>query len=73
VKLYLCSLSGPSWPVLGWTLALFYLEYEYIKIKENTDKHAVLEYKTILQLKHQNSITFQPYVHHCQGVYIIIY
>ena len=22
VELYLCSLSGPSWPVLGWTLPL---------------------------------------------------
>jgi hypothetical protein len=24
VELYLCSLSGPSWPVLGWTLPLRY-------------------------------------------------
>ena len=39
VELYLCSPSGPSWPVIGWPLPLLLIALRHVSVTGRMRKH----------------------------------
>ena len=47
VKLYVYSPSGPSWPVLGWTLTVQYSTVQYSTVQYSTVQYCTVQYCTV--------------------------